>query len=96
MKQTKFFWARYKSQKAFDLNKENLNDLNDWFIVQKFVTVAASFYQSTEGIRYYLDANENLIDIQIANFTIERPYSDEELQYLHEQEEELKRLFKIL
>ena len=45
MKQTKFFWARYKSQKAFDLNKENLNNLNDWFIVQKFVTVAASFYQ---------------------------------------------------
>ena len=96
MKQTKFFWARYKSQKAFDINKENLNNLNYLFIVQKFVTVAASFYQSTEGIRYYLDANENLIDIQIANFTIERPYSDEELQYLHEQEEELKRLFKIL
>ena len=96
MKQTKFFWARYKSQKAFDLNKENLNNLNDWFIVQKFVTVAGSFYQSTEGIRYYLDSNENLIDIEIANFAIERPYSDEELQYLHEQEEELKRLFKIL
>lgn len=96
MKQTKFFWARYKSQKAFDLNKENLNDLNDWFIVQKFVTVAGSFYQSTEGIRYYLDANENLIDIEIANFNIERPYNDEELQYLHEQEEDLKRLFQIL
>jgi hypothetical protein len=96
MKQTKFFWARYKSKKSFDLNKENLNNLNDWFIVQKFVTVAGSFYQSTEGIRYYLDANENLIDIEIANFTIERPYSDEELQYLHEQEEELKRLFQIL
>lgn len=96
MKQTKFFWARYKSQKAFDLNKENLNNLNDWFIVQKFVTVAASFYQSTEGIRYYLDSNENLIDIEIANFNIERPYNDEELQYLHEQEQELKRLFNIL
>ena len=96
MKQTKFFWARYKSQKAFDLNKENLNNLNDWFIVQKFVTVAASFYQSTEGIRYYLDANENPIDIEIANFNIERPYSDDELQYLHEQEEDLIKLFKIL
>jgi hypothetical protein len=96
MKQTKFFWARYKSQKSFDLNKENLNNLNDWFIVQKFVTVAAIFYQSTEGIRYYLDANENLIDIEIANFNIERPYSDEEIQYLHEQEEELKKLFNIL
>ena len=96
MKQTKYFWARYKSQMAFDLNKENLNNLNDWFIVEKTISVSGIYYQSTKGNVYWTDANENLIHIEIANFNIERPYSDEELQYLHKQEEELKKLFNIL
>ena len=96
MKQEKFFWARYKSQKAFDLNKENLNDLKDWFIVQKTTSVSGIYYQSTKGTVYNTDSNEEIIDIELSNFEIQRPYTDEELQHLYAQEDELQKLFNIL
>lgn len=96
MKQTKFFWARYKSQKAFDLNKENLNNLNDWFVVQKTTSVSGIYYQSTKGNIYWCDYDGNLSDIELSNMEIQRPYTDEELQHLYAQEDELQKLFNIL
>lgn len=91
MKQTKFYWARYKSDNLhlIEVNNEKLENDNDWFIVQRFESCWRPYYKSTMG-NHYID-----YELEVSDFAIERPYNDDELHYLHEQEEELKKLFNI-
>lgn len=97
MKQSKYFWARYKSEVAFELNKEKLNDINDWFIVERVYAKVLSnyYYKSMSGFEYWQNHDGELSDIEISDFQIERPYKDDEMHYLYEQEMELKKLFNI-
>ena len=97
MKQSKYFWARYKSEKAFDLNIEKLIDLNDWFIVERVYAKVLSnyYYKSMSGSEYWQNHDGELSDIEISDFQIERPYKDDEMHYLYDQEQELKKLFNI-
>lgn len=97
MKQVKYFWARYKSNAAFDLNSEKLNDINDWFIVERVYAKVLSnyYYKSISGFEYWQNHDGELSDIEISDFQIERPYKDDEMHYLYDQEQELKKLFNI-
>jgi hypothetical protein len=97
MKQTKYFWARYKSDKAFDINSEKLNDINDWFIVEKIYSkvLSSTFYKSMNGSEFWENHDNELADIELSDFQIERPYKVDEMHYLYEQEQELKKLFNI-
>ena len=97
MKQAKYYWARYNNDAAKDANHEKLQDLNDWFIVEKITCVVGTYYRTMEGKEYWVNVHTDLVDnrIEISDFDIQRPYKEEEMHYLHEQEEELKKLFNI-
>lgn len=97
MKQTKYFWARYKSYAAFEFNLEKLTDINDWFIVERIYgkVLSTYYYKSINGVEYWETYDNELVDIELSDFKIERPYKVDEMHYLYEQEQELKKLFNI-
>jgi hypothetical protein len=90
---TNYVWIRRNHapcdifEESTHKRNERIKNYNDWFLAIK---LDENFYQSFSGNQFWVQK------IEVSTEAVTRPYNNDELHELYEQEDELKKIFSIL